>query len=159
MGIFPYLEDVIRLNVVSADRGVCPHVAVGVVVEALGPCRLVVLLLPPQHVELLHLMLLLLVLLVLVVVMFLTGADLRVVGGTEAVVGDELLARTAVPRLAGELDIQPAVAGGVGLLELPNVVVRRQVVVAGGRLLLLPGGLPGAGGPRTVALLSQTPAH
>ena len=156
MGIFPYLEDVIRLNVVSADRGVCPHVAVGVVVEALGPCRLVVLLLPPQHVELLHLMLLLLV---LVLVMFLTGADLRVVGGTEAVVGDELLARTAVPRLAGELDVQPAVAGGVGLLELPDVVVRRQVVVAGGRLLLLPGGLPGAGGPRTVALLSQTPAH
>ena len=155
MGIFPYLEDVIRLNVVSADRGVCPHVAVGVVVEALGPCRLVVLLLPPQHVELLHLMLLLLVL----VVMFLTGADLRVVGGTEAVVGDELFARTAVPRLAGELDVQPAVAGGVGLLELPDVVVRRQVVVAGGRLLLLPGGLPGAGGPRTVALLSQTPAH
>ena len=157
MGIFPYLEDVIRLNVVSADRGVCPHVAVGVVVEALGPCRLVVLLLPPQYVELLNLMLLLL--LVVLVVMFLTGADLRVVGGTEAVVGDELLARTAVPRLAGELDVQPAVAGGVGLLELPNVVVRRQVVVAGGRLLLLPGGLPGAGGPRTVALLSQTPAH
>ena len=157
MGIFPYLEDVIRLNVVSADRGVCPHVAVGVVVEALGPCRLVVLLLPPQYVELLNLMLLLL--LVVLVVMFLTGADLRVVGGTEAVVGDELLARTAVPRLAGELDVQPAVAGGVGLLELPDVVVRRQVVVAGGRLLLLPGGLPGAGGPRTVALLSQTPAH
>ena len=147
----------IRLNVVSADRGVCPHVAVGVVVEALGPCRLVVLLLPPQYVELLNLMLLLL--LVVLVVMFLTGADLRVVGGTEAVVGDELLARTAVPRLAGELDVQPAVAGGVGLLELPDVVVRRQVVVAGGRLLLLPGGLPGAGGPRTVALLSQTPAH
>ena len=157
MGIFPYLEDVIRLNVVSADRGVCPHVAVGVVVEALGPCRLVVLLLPPQYVELLNLMLLLL--LVVLVVMFLTGADLRVVGGTEAVVGDELFARTAIPRLAGELDVQPAVAGGVGLLELPNVVVRRQVVVAGGRLLLLPGGLPGAGGPRTVALLSQTPAH
>ena len=157
MGIFPYLEDVIRLNVVSADRGVCPHVAVGVVVEALGPCRLVVLLLPPQYVELLNLMLLLL--LVVLVVMFLTGADLRVVGGTEAVVGDELFARTAVPRLAGELDVQPAVAGGVGLLELPDVVVRRQVVVAGGRLLLLPGGLPGAGGPRTVALLSQTPAH
>ena len=157
MGIFPYLEDVIRLNVVSADRGVCSHVAVGVVVEALGPCRLVVLLLPPQYVELLNLMLLLL--LVVLVVMFLTGADLRVVGGTEAVVGDELFARTAVPRLAGELDVQPAVAGGVGLLELPDVVVRRQVVVAGGRLLLLPGGLPGAGGPRTVALLSQTPAH
>ena len=57
MGIFPYLEDVIRLNVVSADRGVCSHVAVGVVVEALGPCRLVVLLLPPQYVELLHLLL------------------------------------------------------------------------------------------------------
>ena len=103
-------------------------------------------------------MVLVLVLVLLVVVVFVTGADLRVVGGTEAVVGDELFAGTAVARLAGELDIQPAVAGAVGLLELPDVVVRRQVVVGGGGLLLLPGGLPGAG-PRAVALLGQTPAH
>ena len=148
----------IGLYVICADRTVRPRVAVGVVVEVLGPCRLVVLLLTAQEVELLKLLMLLLLVLLLVVVVFVTGADLRVVGGTEAVVGDELFAGTAVARLAGELDIQPAVAGAVGLLELPDVVVRRQVVVGGGGLLLLPGGLPGAG-PRAVALLGQTPAH
>ena len=73
-------------------------------------------------------------------------------------VGHELFVRTAVARLAGELDIQPAVAGSVGLLELPDVVVRRQVVVGGRRLLMLPSWLPGPG-PGTVALLRQTATH
>ena len=63
----------------------------------------------------------------------------------------------AVCRFAGELHVQAAVAGGVGLLELPDVVVRGQVVVAV-VLVLLPGGLPGQGGG-TVTLLSQAAAH
>ena len=157
MRIFIYLKDVIRLDVVRA-HSVRPPVTLGVLVQTLAlllaSSWLVILLLPSQYVELLDLLVV-----VVLVMVFVRGAHLGVVRGAEAVVGDELFVGTAVTRLAGELHVQPAVAGGVGLLELPDVVVRRQVVVAGGRLLLLPGGLPGAGGPRTVALLSQTPAH
>ena len=63
----------------------------------------------------------------------------------------------AVCRFAGELHVQAAVAGGVGLLELPDVVVSCQVVVGVG-VVLLPGGVPGEGGG-AVALVSQTAAH
>ena len=145
----------IRLYVVRGDA-VRPHVTVGLVVEGLALLGcLVGLLLPAQDVELLDLVMLLVV---LVVVVFVTGAHLRVVGGTEAVVGEKLLVRTAVTRLAGELDVQPAVAGSVGLLKLPDVVVGRQVVVGVRGLLLRPGGLPGDGAG-AVALLSQTSTH
>ena len=65
---------------------------------------------------------------------------------------DEWFAGAALGRLAG-------VAGAVGLLELPDVGVGRQVVVGvAAPLLLLPGGLPGAGAG-TVTLLCQAPAH
>ena len=155
MRIFIYLKDVIRLDVVRA-HSVRPPVTLGVLVQTLAlllaSSWLVILLLPSQYVELLDLLVV-----VVLVMVFVRGAHLGVVRGAEAVVGDELFVGTAVTRLAGELHVQPAVAGGVGLLELPDVVVRGQVVVAV-VLVLLPGGLPGQGGG-TVTLLSQAAAH
>ena len=98
---------------------------------------------------------------VLRLVLLVVWTDLRVVRGAEVVIVHVLLAGTEVARLAGELHVQTAVAGSVGLLELPDVVVGSQVVVGvvvGVVVVLLPGVVPGKGGG-AVALVCDTPAH